>query len=380
MKFVNILLTNKGAILALYIAFALAASIQSYLLTPESMRNGKEEYSFTFYNNYLTFKNSFKHLIENKDLYIRYPKEHDDLYKYSPTCAVFFGIFYALPDTVGLLLWNVLNAIVLLISVYYLPHLPIKTKGLILISILIELMTCMQNEQSNGLICGLIILAFGLLERGNYFAAVFCIVFATYMKLFGIVALSLFIFYPGKWKLAFYTLFWSSLLFIVPLTVVSFPQLEFLYSSWGRLLSTDHSASVGFSVAAWLKSWFSIDINKTLITLAGAALFCSVLIWVVIFNHKAESPTFIIAMTGAAIWFFSRPLTPVNLILFLLAFVFTSLSPTDIFPRELKAGFFFTYAIKAVPCIFIWFRILYEQLFMKDIQLQPGAQRFGLTI
>jgi len=98
MKFVNILLTNKGAILALYIAFALAASIQSYLLTPESMRNGKEEYSFTFYNNYLTFKNSFKHLIENKDLYIRYPKEHDDLYKYSPTCAVFFGIFYAQSD------------------------------------------------------------------------------------------------------------------------------------------------------------------------------------------------------------------------------------------------------------------------------------------
>jgi hypothetical protein len=182
--------------------------------------------------------------------------------------------------------------------------------------------------------------------------------------------------------------------------VISFSQLKFLYISWGQLLAMDHSASFGLSVDGWLKSWFSININKTVITLTGAALFClpllrikeyanysfrllmlcSVLLWVVIFNHKAESPTFIIAMSGASIWFFSQPLKTENLILFLFAFVFTSLSTTDIFPLSMRRDLFIPYAVKAVPCILIWFKVLYDQLFTKSIQLQPEAQRFGITI
>ena len=70
----------------------------------------------------------------------------------------------------------------------------------------------------------------------------------------------------------------------------------------------------------WIHSWFGVDVNKWVVVALGALVFqfplarmemykpytfrlltlSSVLIWVVIFNHKAESPTFIIAMTGAA--------------------------------------------------------------------------------
>jgi hypothetical protein len=38
----------------------------------------------------------------------------------------------------------------------------------------------------------------------------------------------------------------------------------------------------------------------------------------------------------------------------ILAFVFTSLAPTDIFPLFLRKNFFEPYAIKAVPCVLIW--------------------------
>lgn len=42
------------------------------------------------YNNYVIFKMSFPHLVNNEDLYIVQPEEHWDLYKYTPTFAVLF--------------------------------------------------------------------------------------------------------------------------------------------------------------------------------------------------------------------------------------------------------------------------------------------------
>jgi len=249
MNYVDKLLTNKVAMVVIYIVFALAASIQSFLPKPHSYIEDGKQYFCTQYNNYVIFKSSFNHLVQGKDLYRLYLEEHDDFYKYSPTAALFFGLFVGFPDAIGLSLWNILNALMILAGVYYLPALSLKSKGLILLGTLIETMTCMQNEQSNALVGGLIILAFGLLERRNYFLAVFCIVFSAYIKVFSIAALALFIFYPGKWKLTLYTVFWSVVLFLLPLTVVNFAQLRFLYASWGGLLAKDHSIYVGLCVS-----------------------------------------------------------------------------------------------------------------------------------
>jgi len=119
---------------------------------------------------------------------------------------------------------------------------------------------------------------------------------------------------------------------------------------------------------------------KVLVDLAGIALFCwpllyvarwrdsgyrllvlcNVLLWVVLFNHKAESSSYIIAMSGVGLWFFVQEKTRLNTILVVLAFVFTSLSPTDVFPRSLSASVFEPYAIKVVPCILIWLKITYD--------------------
>lgn len=89
-------------------------------------------------------------------------------------------------------------------------------------------------------------------------------------------------------------------------------------------------------------------------------LLASLLIWVIIFNHKAESPTYIIAMSGVAIWYFTQPKRPVNLVLLLLALALTSLSPTDLFPRYLRDHFFSPYKLKALPVILVWLKIQYD--------------------
>ena len=383
-------LTNYRVILFLFFATAVVASAQSLFLGQKKYLPGGIEYNT--YNNYTIFKQSFYHLIEDKDLYFPYPIEHWDLYKYSPTFALLFGFFAVLPDTLGLTFWNLLNALILVFAIYYLPNLTLRQKGFILLACVIESMTAMQNEQSNGLMAGLIILAFALCERDKFFLAALCLVLTVYIKLFGAVAFALFLFYPGKWKASMYTIFWTAVLFILPLVVIDFYQIKFLYKSWGQMLSQDHSMSQGLSVIGWLETWFSITANKLAVAIIGVVLLmipflrikmytryafrllalCSVLIWIVIFNHKAESPTFIIAMAGVSIWYFMQHRNLTDTILFISAIVFTTLSPTDIFPSVIKKEWIEPYVLKAVPCILIWCRIIYEMLFYPKNGVQPG--------
>ncbi len=385
------ILSNKWVFISLYALFAIFASIQSLTVGQKTFSEGGGVYSE--YNNYTIFERSFHHLKDHKDLYILYPEEQWDLYKYTPTFAAFFGLFAVFPDWLGLNLWNLLNAFVLLIAVYYLPRLTKMQKGGVLLIALIELMTSMQNEQSNGLIAGLLILAFGLLENKKYFIACMCIVFAAYIKIFGIVGVALFLLYPQKWKLAVYTILCGLLLFIIPLVFISMDEYIALFKSYGIMLGNDHSASYGFSVMGWLYTWFGITINKNLIVAVGALVFmvpflkikayqnfnfrylivASILIWIVIFNHKAESPTFIIAMAGVALWFITSAKNYFNIILFCLALLFTSLSPTDIFPAFIRNGYLEQYTLKAVPCIFIWFKIIYDLLILKNDTLTEEA-------
>ncbi|TLU98907.1 glycosyltransferase family 87 protein [Dyadobacter luticola] len=383
MNAANRFLVNQRTILIVFLGIALFASLQSYFSGLKSFVPGGHLY--TSYNNYIIFKQSFFHLIEGKDLYAQFVEEQGDLFKYSPSFALIFGILAVLPNVLGLSLWNILNAAVLFFSVYHLPRFDLRTKGLILVFMLVELLTSVQNEQSNALIAGLLLFTFGFLEKKKYWLASLCLVSTIYIKLFGIVGLALYLLYPDKLKLTYTTAVWVLLFTFLPLVVVDWEQFVFLYKSWGNLLSNDHSISDGLSVIGWLKTWFGWQVNKTYVSVAGVILFClpllrikeyqnftfralmlaSVLIWVVIFNHRAESPTFIIAAAGVAMWYYSQYPTRGNYILLVLAFIFTTLSPTDLFPKFIRQGWLVPYTIKAVPCILVWGKLTFDLLFGK---------------
>ncbi len=393
-KFGNFILQKK-VLFVLFVIFALFAGIQALMSGNKTFLDGGLEY--TFYNNYVIFEQSFHHLLENKDLYILYPLEQWDLFKYTPTFAAFFGLFAIFPDWLGLSLWNLFNALLLLFAVYYLPRYTDKQKSLILLLSLIELMTSLQNGQSNALIAGLLILTLGLLEKDKLILATFCVVFSVYIKLFGIVGFALFLFYPQKWKLILYSAFWSILLFAIPLAFVSPEHYKNLYISYGNMLYNDHETSYGYSVMGWFNSWFGIPVNKLFVVLGGALVFMlpfykfqnfkyftfrilalsSVLIWIVIFNHKAESPTFIIAMAGISLWFVASPKNYINIALFVSAFILTSLSPTDIFPRFLRDEYVIQYNLKVLPCILIWFKIIYDQITFKKEKEDSASVEIG---
>ena len=385
-------------LLIAFVVISLGISIQSLLSGP----NFHEDVgiSYNYYNNYSIFKHSFNHLLDYKDLYILHIEDHFDLYKYSPTFSVFFGLFAVFPDWIGLSLWNIFNSLLLLASVYYLPRLNNYQKGIILLIVLVEMITSIQNAQSNALIAALFIFAFGLLEKQKYALATLSIVFTVFIKIFGIVAFALLLFYPKKWKLLLYSLIWSVVLLLIPLLFIDFEQYTSLLYSYGNMLKTDHSSSYGMSVLGWLYTWFSLIIDKYLIVIMGAIIFMipmvrikqfsnfyfkllalsSILIWVVIFNHKAESPTFIIAMAGVAIWYVISEKSTINNILFWFAFIFTSMSPTDLFPAIIRDEFVVPYVLKGVPCIFIWIKIIYEMIVINSNNSSPEKNKEPIDV
>jgi hypothetical protein len=155
-----------------------------------------------------------------------------------------------------------------------------------------------------------------------------------------------------------------------------------LYQSWLHLLLNDRSASIGLSVMGLMESWFQLAAVKNIVTVAGFALFllplvrwrlygdlhyrllflASALIWMVIFNHKAESPTFIIVMAGIGIWYFAGARDGLDKVLLILSFLLISMSVSDLVPPGIRNGFIRPYGIKAVMAIVIWVKIVYEQL------------------
>lgn len=364
---------NQTNLFIVYSAAAVLISLQQYYLPAKG--------NYTHYENYLIFKNSFFHLLQNQNLYANYPAETWDLYKYSPSFSFLFGPFTLLPDSLGLICWNLLNALVLFSGIISLP-LTNRNKNLLVgWAIIIELITSLQNSQSNPLIAGLILLCNSWLEKRSYWKASLAVMLSFFIKIFGLAAGILFVFKSINSKSIFWILLFTLIIAALPLFVINWQQLAWQYQNWFEMLKNDHSASLGLSVIGFIQNWFGIHAPKNLIVISGTLLLsspmiffkhyqythfrllmlASVLLWMVLFNHKAESPTFIIAVCGAAVWYISSHESKLHHFLFILLLIFTCLSSTDIFPPQIRKTYFIPYGIKVLPCILIWLKILYDQ-------------------
>ena len=358
------------------------------LITAQRLLVANEGFSHTLYNNYLIFQQSFFHLLENEDLYKAYPQEHYDLFKYSPSFALFMGVIAYFPVWIGLFLWNSLNVFVLFLGLKKLKF--TRNNGFVFASlfVLIELITTTQNSQSNALIAGLILLAFDSLENSKVSRSAWMLIATVFIKLFGLVAFVLYLFYPKKIKSGLLVIFWVVVLSAIPLLFIDTQSLYYQYISWLNLLGNDHSNELKFSVMGFLNSWFGVSAEfKNYILLLGVFLFviplikiksykvlrykqlytASVLLWVVLFNHMAESATFILAVTGVAVWYFTKnEVTLLDKFLMILTVLFTLLSPSDIYPEFIRKMYFIPYTVKVIPCILVWLKINFELLIVNE--------------
>lgn len=355
----------------LWAVYALAA----ILVSVQKLTQGPNDAGYTSYENYVIFRNAFTHLLAGQNPYAAFPAEQWDLFKYSPAFALFMAPFSVLPDWLGLPLWNLLNALSLLSAILALPVLDARKRRFMAWFVLLELITSLQNSQSNGLTAALLLWAFVAFERGRSGRAALWAVAGAFLKIFGIFAAVWAPAYSGKSRFVLSGLAWGLVFLLSPLLVLSPAQTLQVYRWWVELLQQDHAVSLGLSVAGWLDSWFGWLPDKNAVTAAGLLLLAlsalavyrapslrrrtllaaSVLIWVVIFNHKAESPTFVIALSGVAMWYLAvERAARWQTVALWGTFAFVSLTPTDLCPRALREQLVQPYVLKAVPCIVLW--------------------------
>lgn len=367
----------------LWLLFGLAAV--GIALRNVWMPNDAFHSHYTHYNNFEIFKYSFYHLIHNQNLYIHYPDQHFDLYKYSPTFALVFGAFAWLPSWLGLTLWNLLNVFVLVAAIRSLPGLSHKMQlgmGLLLIQ---ETITSTINSQCNVLIAGLLILAWTSFEAQKWRKGILLIWVTTFIKIFGILFFALLLFYPKWWKSILPASLIFFLLLLLPLPITGASGLLQQYENWFLLLKGDGETFVKYSVMGWIQSWFGVHPSKPVVLMAGLAIQMlplvvlgvrknstlplralyagSWMIWLVIFNHMAESATFIIAVTGVLVWFYySKQSNTVKWALLLPVILFTCFGPSDIYPKEWRKLIVEEWQLKVFPCILVWVACIAELL------------------
>lgn len=335
---------------------------------------------FSRWNNYVIFRNAWRHLVEHQDLYAWCLSEQWDLFKYSPTFAVAMAPFAWLPERPGFVLWNLLNAAVMALALRRLPGLDDRQKGLVVWFAMPEFLGASRNAQANVLMAGLMILAYAYCERERWRSAALVVALSVFVKPFGAVAGLLFLLYPARGRLVAWCAAFCLALLAVPLLVVSPDELRWQMGNWMRLLAEDHAASTGLSVAGWLQAWFGFAPDKLGLLAVAAALLllpflrrsahadpryrlmqlASILVWVVIFNHKAESPTFVIAMYGVGLWAFGQPASAVRLALAGACFLCTSIAYGDLVTGKVRARWVTPYVLKVAALVPTWARQVWE--------------------
>jgi len=97
---------------------------------------------------------------------------------------------------------------------------------------------------------------------------------------------------------------------------------------------------------------------------------CALLVYMVIFNHQSESPSFVIAVTGIAVWFVTTPRSWWHTTVMVLTILVVSVSSTDITPKSWQRDFFVHYRLKTIPCMLAWITMIWELLVFRASE--PG--------
>ena len=322
-------------------------------------------------NNFETFRTSWFNLVAGNDLYGPSDR-HFDFFKYSPTFALLFAPFAVLPFWLGVLLWNALNAGALYFAFGRILGRNEAFAARLLV--LLDTVGAMQNVQSNALIAGMMIFACVDLERRREGRAAFIIATGTAIKLFPIVGATYAIFRPQRLpRFALFSAIAALVLVAAPLLVISPGELAEQYRSWGAIQRVD-ALDRGYSVMQQLQLWLGQDWPNWPIQLVGVVVLlaplvryglwgqgpfrllflASLLMFCVLFNHKSESPTFVVALSGIAIWFALVPRTPWTWTVLGVVVVATVLSSSDAMPQPIQQGFFEPYRLKIIPVFLVW--------------------------
>ncbi len=338
------------------------------------------------HNNFLIFQHSVFHFFNHQNPYLEYPAEYVDIFLYNPSFPLLFLPFAYLPVTAGILAWTIFTTLIFFFAIKSLP-LSLNKQLFIFYFIIPELNTAVSNLQTNPLIAAFTILAMTCLEKGRYKSFAFFPALNFFIKGYGGIAGVFFFFNKPSFKKFMYVCGCFVLIGLLPLLFYTPAGLITLYQQWFNCLFSYSAKNAGISVMGLIRALLYKDAPVAGIQLVGLLLFATaffvvlikknyrqmklfflawVMIWMVIFNQVAESPTYLIASTGVMIWYVNAAKTIADKFLFIFFVVITLLSPTDLFPRYLRDNYVVPYCLKSLPCVLIWAKLQWHLVFGGD--------------
>ena len=343
-------------------------------------------------NNFLIYKYVFWNIIEQKDLYIHYPEKFGDLNHYGPFFSVIIAPFAVIPRFLGLILWNICLTLLMWVAV--------RTSRFSKYEILFmlwygahDLLTCLFMQQFNIAVAALILLAFTMTEQKKEFWATFFICAGTFVKLLPIVGIVFFFFSTNKKKFFLSFIFWSIVCFVLPMLYSNPEYIIGQYESWYHALQAKNETNIaarhvsnnisllgivrrttlntsysdlcliipGMIIAAIgffrINQWKNLPFRK--------AILANVLLITLLFSTGTENSSYMMAGIALPIWYASAPWQRNNcdIALIIFAFLFGSLSPTDLYPKYIQNEIIRPFALRALPVALIWFKLSYELIF-----------------
>jgi hypothetical protein len=343
-------------------------------------------------NNFRIFRAASRHLLAGLDLYAAYPAEHFDFYKYSPTFALLFAPFAYIPFAPAMLLWNALNAGALYVALRLV--LPRRAATVARAIVFLDMLGSLQNVQSNALVAALIVFTFAAYERhhtalGSLAADHRHVRQAVPDRRRELRHLPPAQAARGDRRRGGDGAVRRPARCSSPHPTAARAVRELACDRGDRFTEprlhgdADDRAGDARRASNWpIQLAGSPDPpgagRRPALALArlGAAdvlYLCSLLVFCVIFNHQAESPTFVIAIAGVAIWFATIP-GPSRWEWAMLAFivVFTILASSDVMPREIQRDFFDRYRFKTVPLIVLWIELQRRLWFPRVREARPS--------
>jgi len=269
--------------------------------------------------NFHVFRVAAFDLVHRRDLY---QKHAEDYFKYSPTFAFLFLPFACLPPWLGAPLWSLANFMAAFFGIERVMDDPGEKRVALLVAFA-GILLATDGDQSNLLVAGALLLSLHAFERRQMRTGAALVTGAAFVKLFPAVG-AVFALLARRRREAFRALAVTGVVWLaLPILVMRPRTLAREYASWGHLLSWDH-ANHGWCVMSVLQDALHLPVSSFAVQIAGMGLevlpvvlgvvlgtdarwrrtfACSLLVFMVLFNHRAEYASFVLSAIGAAVWY-----------------------------------------------------------------------------
>lgn len=305
-----------------------------------------------------------------------------DSFLYGPLFTLLFSPFAFLPLWLGPFLWNILNFSVFFYAIRSLPCLDDRKKTYFFFFILLMMANNLMYYQYNMMVASIFLVGFTLMEKGNFLGSILLIGISGFTKIYGVFQYAFLIFYKKFWRNLLIILPVFLVLGLLPVIMMHPAHLQKAYIRWVESFPAHFQSREWMSIFHYKLFFQNVPTSTTMFQIGsfGMLSLLSVLRlnrssslsfrassvgimmgWVILFSNSPEIGTYLIAMCGLALWYFTRENNRFDTWVLILNFFLFMIVPQDIlFPRPLMRVIIEQWQLHIIVFFLTWLWMIWK--------------------